>query len=79
MTFVRLDPRRPDTAVHGSSPRHPAVLAEDAEPGEPPGRGHAKDASDAEGYVRGFAGRRGDVAVPTLRFANFTDPAPAPR
>ncbi|GAA2998208.1 NAD-dependent epimerase/dehydratase family protein [Streptosporangium longisporum] len=65
---------RSTTAVYGSSPRDPAVFTEDAEPGELPGRGYAKDASEVEGYVRGFARRRGDVAVSTLRFANFMGP-----
>ncbi|GGS62762.1 hypothetical protein GCM10010156_22170 [Planobispora rosea] len=65
---------RSTTAVYGSSPRDPAVFTEDAEPGEPPGHGYAKDASEVEGYVRGFARRRGDVSVTTLRFANFMGP-----
>ncbi|MEU4533678.1 NAD-dependent epimerase/dehydratase family protein [Streptosporangium sp. NPDC023825] len=65
---------RSTTAVYGSSPHDPAVFTEDAEPGEPPSRGYAKDASEVEGYVRGFARRRRDVAVSTLRFANFMGP-----
>ncbi|MBB2909014.1 UDP-glucose 4-epimerase [Streptosporangium becharense] len=65
---------RSTTAVYGSSPRDPAVFTEDAEPAEPPGHGYAKDASEVEGYVRGFARRRCDVVVSTLRFANFMGP-----
>nr|BFE85582.1 hypothetical protein GCM10020093_081830 [Planobispora longispora] len=65
---------RSTTAVYGSSPRDPAVFTEDAEPGEPPTHGYAKDASEVEGYVRGFARRRRDVSVTTLRFANFMGP-----
>ena len=33
-----------------------------------------KDAVEVEGYVRGFARRRPDVAVAVLRFANFIGP-----
>ncbi|MBG0827324.1 NAD-dependent epimerase/dehydratase family protein [Planomonospora sp. ID67723] len=65
---------RSTTAVYGSSPRDPAVFTEDAEPGESPTHGYAKDASEVEGYVRGFARRRRDVSVSTLRFANFMGP-----
>jgi UDP-glucose 4-epimerase len=65
---------RSTTAVYGSSPRDPAVFTEDAEPGESPSHGYAKDASEVEGYVRGFARRRRDVSVSTLRFANFMGP-----
>ncbi|GAA3127081.1 NAD-dependent epimerase/dehydratase family protein [Planomonospora alba] len=65
---------RSTTAVYGSSPRDPAVFTEDAEPAEPPGHGYAKDAAEVEGYVRGFARRRRDVTVSTLRFANFMGP-----
>ena len=39
-----------------------------------PRRGYAKDAVEVEGYVRGFARRRPDVAVTVLRFANIIGP-----
>ncbi|GIH90932.1 NAD-dependent epimerase/dehydratase family protein [Planobispora siamensis] len=65
---------RSTSAVYGSSPRDPAVFVEDAEPGEPPSHGYAKDATEVEGYVRGFARRRRDVSVSTLRFVNFMGP-----
>ncbi|MEU9834294.1 NAD-dependent epimerase/dehydratase family protein [Streptosporangium sp. NPDC048047] len=65
---------RSTTSVYGSSPRDPAVFTEDAEPAEPPAHGYAKDACEVEGYVRGFVRRRRDVAVTTLRFANFMGP-----
>lgn len=65
---------RSTTAVYGSSPHDPAIFTEDAEPSEPPSHGYAKDASEVEGYVRGFARRRRDVVVSTLRFANFMGP-----
>jgi len=63
------------TAVYGASPRDPAMFTEDMEPKALPRSGYAKDAAEVEGYVRGFARRRPDVAVSLLRFANFIGPA----
>jgi UDP-glucose 4-epimerase len=65
---------RSSTAVYGSSPRDPAMFTEDIEAKGPPRGGYAKDAVEVEGYVRGFTRRRPDVAVTTLRFANFLGP-----
>lgn len=65
---------RSSAAVYGSSPRDPAVFAEDDEPVDPPSTGYAKDAVEVEGYVRGLKRRRSDLAVSTLRFANFLGP-----
>jgi UDP-glucose 4-epimerase len=62
------------TAVYGASPRDPAVFTEDMAARALPGSGYAKDAVEVEGYVRGFSRRRPDVAVTTLRFANFVGP-----
>ena len=62
------------TAVYGSSPRDPALFTEDTAAKSLPARGFAKDAVEVEGYVRGFARRRPDVAVSLLRFANFLGP-----
>ncbi|MFF0412709.1 NAD-dependent epimerase/dehydratase family protein [Kitasatospora sp. NPDC004745] len=62
------------TGVYGSAPRDPAVFTERIQPKNPPGGGFAKDASEVEGYVRGFARRRPDVAVTVLRFANIVGP-----
>ncbi|GAA2758711.1 NAD-dependent epimerase/dehydratase family protein [Actinopolymorpha rutila] len=58
------------TAVYGASPADPAMFTEDMEPRALPQSGFAKDAVEVESYVRGFARRRPDVAVTTLRFAN---------
>ena len=63
------------TAVYGSSPRDPALFTEDLEPNAMARSGYAKDSVEVEGYVRGFARRRPDVGVTTLRFANFVGPA----
>jgi UDP-glucose 4-epimerase len=62
------------TAVYGSSPRDPAMFTEDLEPNAMARSGYAKDSVEVEGYVRGFARRRPDVTVTTLRFANSVGP-----
>ena len=62
------------TAVYGSSSRDPALFTEETEPKALPRSGYAKDAVEIEGYVRGFARRRPDVAVSILRFTNFIGP-----
>jgi UDP-glucose 4-epimerase len=62
------------TAVYGSSAQDQAMFTEDLEPNALARTGYAKDSVEVEGYVRGFARRRPDVAVTTLRFANFIGP-----
>ncbi|MFJ6751252.1 MULTISPECIES: NAD-dependent epimerase/dehydratase family protein [unclassified Streptomyces] len=62
------------TSVYGSAPRDPAVFTETTSPKSLPSGGFAKDAVEVEGYVRGFARRRPDVAVCVLRFANILGP-----
>lgn len=62
------------TTVYGSSPRDPAVFTEEMAARSAPRSGYAKDAVEVEAYVRGFARRRPDVSVTTLRFANFMGP-----
>lgn len=64
------------TSVYGSAPRDPAVFTETTSPKSLPGGGFAKDSVEVEGYVRGFARRRPDVAVCVLRFANILGPEP---
>ncbi|MFF5568274.1 NAD-dependent epimerase/dehydratase family protein [Streptomyces sp. NPDC012623] len=63
------------TSVYGAAPRDPAVFTENTPPKSLPSGGFAKDAVEVEGYVRGFARRRPDVAVCVLRFANILGPA----
>jgi UDP-glucose 4-epimerase len=58
------------TTVYGASSRDPAMFTEDMGPRRQPGAGYAKDVAEIEGYVRGFARRRPDVRVTTLRCAN---------
>jgi UDP-glucose 4-epimerase len=62
------------TAVYGSSSRDPALFTEETEPKSLPRSGYAKDAVEVEGYVRGFARRRPDVAVGVLRFTDVIGP-----
>jgi UDP-glucose 4-epimerase len=57
--------------VYGVSPKDPAMFTEDMEAVRLPRSGFAKDSVEVEGYVRGFARRRPDVAVSMLRFANI--------
>ncbi|MBD0736373.1 NAD-dependent epimerase/dehydratase family protein [Streptomyces sp. CBMA29] len=59
------------TSVYGAAPRDPAVFTETMPAKSLPSGGFAKDAVEVEGYVRGFARRRPDVAVAVLRFANI--------
>jgi UDP-glucose 4-epimerase len=62
------------TTVYGASPRDPAMFTEDMAPKSLPRSGYAKDSVEVEAYVRGFSRRRPDVAVTTLRLANFIGP-----
>jgi UDP-glucose 4-epimerase len=62
------------TSVYGAAPRDPAVFTETTPVKSVPTGGFAKDAVEVEGYVRGFARRRPDVAVAVLRFANILGP-----
>jgi UDP-glucose 4-epimerase len=60
--------------VYGASSRDPAMFTEAMEPRRVPASGYAKDVAEIEGYVRGFARRRPDVRVTTLRLANVLGP-----
>ena len=62
------------STVYGASSRDPAMFTEDMEPRRAPRSGYAKDVAEIEGYVRGFARRRPDVLVTTLRLANVLGP-----
>ena len=61
-------------AVYGSTPRDPAMFTEDMGAKRTPSGGFGKDSIEVEGYVRGFARRRPDTAILTLRFANIVGP-----
>jgi UDP-glucose 4-epimerase len=61
--------------VYGSSPRDPVMFTEDGSSRRPPREGFAQDSVDIEGYARGLARRRPDLAVTILRLANMIGPA----
>ncbi|SRX92250.1 putative UDP-glucose 4-epimerase GalE2 (galactowaldenase) (UDP-galactose 4-epimerase) (uridine diphosphate galactose 4-epimerase) (uridine diphospho-galactose 4-epimerase) [Mycobacterium tuberculosis H37Rv] [Mycobacterium shimoidei] len=61
--------------VYGSSPRDPVMFTEDCTSRRPLREGFPKDSLDIEGYARGLARRRPDVAVTILRLANMIGPA----
>ena len=62
------------SAVYGASPRDPAMFTEDMGAKRIPTSGFGKDSIEVEGYVRGFARRRPDVDILTMRFANVVGP-----
>ena len=62
------------TTAYGASNRDPAMFTEDMEPRRPARTGYAKDVTEVEGYVRGFARRRPDARVTLLRCANVIGP-----
>jgi UDP-glucose 4-epimerase len=66
---------RSSAGVYGAGPGDPAVVAETAEASRPPRHGWARDCVDVEASVRGFARRRPDAAVATLRYAHAIGPA----
>jgi UDP-glucose 4-epimerase len=61
-------------AVYGSTPRDPAMFEEGMSAKRLPGSGFGKDSIEVEGYVRGFARRRPDVEILSMRFANIIGP-----
>ena len=61
-------------AVYGSTPRDPAMFTEEMSAKRLPSSGFGKDSIEVEGYVRGFARRRPDAEILTLRFANIIGP-----
>jgi UDP-glucose 4-epimerase len=62
------------STVYGASSRDPAMFTEEMQPRRQPSSGYGKDVAEIEGYVRGFARRRPDVSVTTLRLANVLGP-----
>jgi UDP-glucose 4-epimerase len=65
---------RSSAAVYGSSSRDPAMFTEDMSATRLLRAGFGKDVLEVEGYVRGFARRRPDVAVVLLRAASVVGP-----
>jgi UDP-glucose 4-epimerase len=65
---------RSSTAAYGASFRDPGVFTESTPPTLLPRGGFAKDVTEIEGYVRGFARRRPDVTTTVLRLAPMVGP-----
>ncbi|MEH3033376.1 MAG: NAD-dependent epimerase/dehydratase family protein [Aeromicrobium erythreum] len=63
-----------NTAVYGSSPRDPALFSESDLARGGVRSGFPKDLVEAEGYTRGFARRRPDVIITTVRAAQVLHP-----
>ncbi len=61
-------------AVYGATSRDPAMFSEDMSAKRMPSGGFGKDSVEVEGYVRGFARRRPDIEIVTLRLANVIGP-----
>ena len=61
-------------AFYGASNRDPAMFDEGMVAKRLASGGFAKDVAEVESYTRGFARRRPDVAVTTLRIANVIGP-----
>ncbi|MBK9433819.1 MAG: NAD-dependent epimerase/dehydratase family protein [Micrococcales bacterium] len=63
------------SSVYGAGPKDPAMFTEEMEPKHAPTSGWAKDSVEVEGYVRGFARRRPDVAGDHLALRELLRPA----
>lgn len=59
------------TAVYGTSPRDPAMFTESSSARGGVKSGFPKDVVEVEAYVRGFARRRPDILITTLRAAQI--------
>ncbi len=65
---------RSSAMVYGVGPGDPSHFAEGVRPHHEPKRGFGRDLIDVEGYARGLARRRPDVAVTILRLAPILGP-----
>lgn len=72
--FVRRLVVKSTSAVYGATSRDPAMFTEDMSAKRMPVSGFGKDSVEVEGYVRGFARRRPDVEILTMRLANVIGP-----
>lgn len=68
-TTVRRLVVQSSVSVYGASPSDPASFTEDDSARVSPRTGFGRDTIEIESYVRGFARRRPDVTVTTLRMA----------
>ncbi|MEU7766009.1 NAD-dependent epimerase/dehydratase family protein [Nocardia sp. NPDC049190] len=70
---------RSSSAVYGCSAKDPAKFTEEMSARTPPRGGFARDMIEIEGFVRGLARRRPDIATAILRFAPIVGPRLASR
>ncbi|MEV0297973.1 NAD-dependent epimerase/dehydratase family protein [Nocardia sp. NPDC050710] len=70
---------RSTSAVYGCSPKDPAKFTEEMSARTPPRGWFARDMIEIEGFVRGLARRRPDIAASILRFAPIVGPRLASR
>ncbi|MFD6158489.1 NAD-dependent epimerase/dehydratase family protein [Nocardia sp. NPDC060256] len=70
---------RSSSAVYGCSAKDPAKFTEEMSARTPPRGEFARDVIDIEGFVRGLARRRPDIATSILRFAPIVGPRLASR
>ncbi|WP_456695761.1 NAD-dependent epimerase/dehydratase family protein [Aeromicrobium sp. P5_D10] len=63
------------TAVYGTSPRDPAMFTESLLPRAGVRTGFPKDIVEVESYVRGFARRRPEIIITTIRAAQVLHPS----
>ncbi len=62
------------SAVYGASPRDPARFTEEMSARRPPRGAFAVDTIEVEGFIRGLARRRPDIATTILRLAPLIGP-----
>ncbi|MFF0494859.1 NAD-dependent epimerase/dehydratase family protein [Nocardia aobensis] len=70
---------RSSSAVYGCGPKDPAKFTEEMSARTPPKGWFARDMIEVEGFVRGMARRRPDIAAAILRFAPIVGPRLAGR
>ncbi|MGV9679528.1 NAD-dependent epimerase/dehydratase family protein [Nocardia sp. NPDC003482] len=70
---------RSSSAVYGCSAKDPARFTEEMSARTPPRGEYARDLIEVEGYVRGLARRRPDIATAILRFPPIVGPRLAGR
>ncbi|WP_327121332.1 NAD-dependent epimerase/dehydratase family protein [Nocardia sp. NBC_01730] len=76
---VRRVVLRSSSAVYGCSAKDPAKFSEEMSARTPPRGGFARDMIEIEGFVRGLARRRPDIATTILRLAPIVGPRLAGR
>ncbi|MBH0778329.1 NAD-dependent epimerase/dehydratase family protein [Nocardia bovistercoris] len=70
---------RSTSAIYGCSAKDPAKFTEEMSARKPPRGAFARDMIEIEGFVRGLARRRPDIAASILRFAPIVGPRLAGR